>query len=73
MEIKNYAARRRNVENIFSLKADSDSAGIKNKKILLIDDICTTGATLEECAKVLKTVGTKKVFAVVVARQTLKK
>lgn len=73
MEIKNYAARRRNVENIFSLKASLDSARAKGKKILLIDDICTTGATLEECAKVLKTAGARKVFAAVVARQSLKK
>jgi len=42
---------------------------IQNKKILLIDDIATTGATLFECAKVLKANGAKKVFAAVIARQ----
>ena len=46
---------------------------LKNKKILLIDDIATTGATLNECAKVLKNSGAKKVFGVVLARQEIKK
>jgi len=73
MEIKNYAERLRNVEDIFGLKPDAGRVEIKNKKILLVDDICTTGATLEQCAKVLKASGARKVWAAVVARQSLKK
>jgi predicted amidophosphoribosyltransferase len=42
---------------------------LHNKKILLIDDICTTGATLFECAKILKASGAKKIYAGVIARQ----
>lgn len=73
MNVKNYRERLENVKNIFDLKSGLDSGLVKNKNILLVDDIATTGATLEECAKILKSAGAKKVFAVVVARQSLKK
>jgi len=73
MQIKNYQERLKNMQNIFRLKPDTKPNAIKNKTILLIDDIATTGATLEECAKVLKSAGAKKVFAAVVARQSIKK
>lgn len=73
MNVKNYKERLKNVKNIFALKRDANPDLIKNKNILLIDDIATTGATLEECAKVLKSAGAKKVFAAVAARQSVKK
>ena len=60
------------MQNIFALKPDANPDLLKRKTILLIDDIATTGATLEECAKVLKSAGAKKVFAAVVARQSVK-
>lgn len=41
---------------------------IKDKTVLLIDDVATTGSTLNECAKVLKSSGAKSVWGVVVAR-----
>ncbi|MBI5208343.1 MAG: ComF family protein [Elusimicrobia bacterium] len=41
-------------------------------KVLLIDDVCTTSATLEECAKALKAAGAASVHALVFARQSLK-
>lgn len=37
------------------------------RTVVLIDDLCTTGATLEECARVLKSAGVLHVSAVVVA------
>lgn len=42
---------------------------VKGKIILLIDDVATTGATLEGCAKALKSAGAKRVFAYTYARE----
>jgi ComF family protein len=57
--------RVQNVKNIFSCKNKRDISG---KHIMLIDDICTTGSTLNECAKALKKAGVKNVSAIVVAK-----
>ena len=37
---------------------------IKGKKIMLIDDVFTTGATVRECSRVLKKAGAEKVYVV---------
>ena len=44
-----------------------DHADINGKIIILCDDIITTGSTLSECAKVLKSAGAKKVYCAVAA------
>jgi competence protein ComFC len=41
------------------------------KSVLLIDDICTTGATLNACASVLKRIGVTRIFAATVAWERL--
>ena len=41
---------------------------IKGKRIVLVDDIVTTGETLRECARMLKAAGAKSVTAVTAAR-----
>ncbi len=56
-------SRRRNVRNAFALKDER----INNKNILLVDDVLTTGATINECARVLKQAGAKNVYACVAA------
>jgi competence protein ComFC len=58
------AARARNVSGAFAVRYGHKFSG---KSVCLIDDIKTTGATLNECAKTLKEAGAKKVFALVLA------
>ena len=58
------AARAKNVAGAFAVRYRHDFTG---RKICLIDDIKTTGATLNECAKTLKQAGASKVFALVLA------
>ena len=41
---------------------------LNGREIILIDDVCTTGATINECAKLLKQNGAGKIYALVVAR-----
>jgi ComF family protein len=66
---KNLSAEERwhNVKNAFSFNKKMTSS-IQGKNILLIDDVCTTGSTLNACSLILKLNGAKKVFAVTLAR-----
>jgi ComF family protein len=57
--------RRRNVRGAFGLAGSPD---LKGKTVILVDDVATTGSTLNECAKVLKKGGCKKVFCLALAR-----
>lgn len=43
-------------------------SNLKNKTIILVDDVSTTGATLEECAQVLKRLKPKQIWGLVIAR-----
>lgn len=52
-----------NVKNAFTVQTND----IKDKKVLLIDDVLTTGATIQECARVLKDAGACEVYSCVAA------
>jgi len=58
------AARARNVAGAFAVRKGHNFSG---RNLCLVDDIKTTGATLNECAKTLKQAGASKVFALVLA------
>ena len=58
--------RFKNVEGAFGARTVRLPA---RGDILLIDDVCTTGATLEECAKALKAAGARRIFALTLARE----
>lgn len=56
----------KNIKETFLIK---NSGKIENKKILLVNDLFTTGAPMEECAKLLKKAGAKEIWGVVAARE----
>ncbi len=60
--------RLANLQSAFSLHPAADLTSTKRKHVLLIDDVCTTGATLMECAKVLKQADIGSVKALVLSR-----
>ncbi|MDO8659225.1 MAG: phosphoribosyltransferase family protein, partial [Candidatus Parcubacteria bacterium] len=66
--IENRRERLKNIIGSFAIKNEKLSLSkIKNKNIILIDDITTTGATLNEARKVLKQNGARKIIAFTVA------
>lgn len=56
--------RHVNVDNIFSVQ---DRGGIKGKRVLLVDDILTTGATLQACVRPILDSGAKEVSVAAIA------
>jgi ComF family protein len=64
-ELKNWKDRKKNLEKSFAVTAPEI---IRKKNIILVDDVCTSGATIEEAAKTLKESGTRKIIALVVAK-----
>ena len=58
--------REKNLENAFAIKNPEEFSG---KKIFLVDDVYTTGSTMEECAKILKENGIKDVWGIALARE----
>lgn len=60
-------ARRRNVAGVFAVRS-SGAERLRGGRVLLIDDVCTTGATLEACARALRAAGARRVDALTLAR-----
>ena len=63
------AGRRQNVRGAFRLaRWPWTRRQVEGRTIVLVDDVSTTGATLEECARLLKAAGARQVRTVTVAR-----
>lgn len=60
--------RERNVRGAFSVTRPGKIAG---KRVLLVDDVYTTGSTVSECSRVLKRAGAQDVWVITVARALL--
>ena len=61
----NKEQRKDNIRNVYELQ---NGEILKNRRILLIDDIYTTGSTVNECAKILQQAQPEKIDVLVVAK-----
>lgn len=61
------AERQKNVVDAFGLNTKMNEVDLKEKKVLLVDDVFTTGASMGECSKVLKDAGVKVVWVFTLA------
>ncbi|MFH1938142.1 MAG: hypothetical protein ABIJ60_01245 [Patescibacteria group bacterium] len=79
-KIENAQERQQNIKQAFSLEVRPQKVGTFSKKVplfrsdlesktlILIDDISTTGATLKECAKILKPLKPKEIYGLVISK-----
>lgn len=63
--LKDHEKRKENVQNCFAAEKPEEISG---KNVILIDDVFTSGATMNEAVKVLKSAGAKKIIALVAAK-----
>ena len=68
--IRDASARRANVLGAYKVKPKAD---VEGKRILLLDDVITTGSTISECAKMLLLAGAKEVYCAALAASHDKK
>lgn len=58
--------RKKNLLDAFAIKKSAEK--VINSSVLLVDDIYTTGSTVDECSKVLKNYGANKIYVITIAR-----
>ena len=59
--------RYQNIDNAFVIKAEYKNIDVSQKRILIVDDIYTTGATIEAVAKVIRAYKPSKIDALTLA------
>ena len=64
-ELKDRPERLSNVRELYAITSPES---FKGRNIILVDDVCTTGATLNECARILKDAGAVHVAGLAIAR-----
>lgn len=64
-ELTQESARRANALGAYAL---SSGAGLKGTRLLLVDDVVTSGATLRECARLLRQAGAERIWCVTLAQ-----
>ncbi len=60
--------RQRNVQGAFALRTDFKPEGLQRQRLVLVDDLLTTGATLSACTQALKRAGFRQVDILTLAR-----
>lgn len=60
--------RKENVKEVYKIQ---NRQKIENKKVILLDDIYTTGATTQECSKILKQNGAKEILVLTIAKDIM--
>jgi ComF family protein len=60
--------RRENVQGAFVYDSRRDNNSISDQRVVIIDDVCTTGSTLEACSLALKDAGASTVWGFTLAR-----
>ena len=64
-ELEEESARRANARGAYVLMPKQDLAG---KRVVLVDDVVTSGATMSECAGLLRMAGAEKVYGLTLAQ-----
>lgn len=64
----NIRQRQQNVNGAFALTPDATTGSLPNGTIVLIDDVCTTGSSLEACAAPLYNAGVREIWGLVLGR-----
>lgn len=60
--------RRKNIVGAFAISKQLATNTIHQNRVVLVDDVWTTGATMRECAKIIKQAGAREVWGVTLAR-----
>lgn len=62
-------SKEKREENLIGAFAIKNPIAISGKKVFLVDDVYTTGSTMEECARILRKAGAKSVWGIAIARE----